>query len=332
MSEVRDGMPYVSRLKYTIRNTSKLDFVRELEDGRSVYQRGVDLPGLLITVTPYLASGLQAADSSYEFKSKAFWEAQLAGLQAIEAPTTQDTRAIQLVENLLATNKLWLEDVLMAAGIADLESAWGQAFSDSLDGFPQWAEPAQRLGGLPIRISQLQWDVKIPWEGLRQVEVKMGIFRKADFSDEPKQTSLVFEDGESKRARQRQVDDMTAAISRTNADIVGIERVIELLAASPTPESQAELATFNQQIVNNPDLPAYLASVKSDRDNRIRVRDELANKTFGDLATLIAHPSAGSTTMGLVMGAFSVLKVEDEDWTDVDLAVLQAAFALPDLT
>lgn len=332
MSEVRDGMPYVSRLKYTIRATGRLDPVRELEDGRTMYQRAVDLPGLMITVTPYLPGGLQAKDSNYEFKSKAFWEAQLATLNAKPELNAQDLRAVQLVQNLLATNKLWFEDVLVASGLGDLEAMWAQAFSDSLDGFPTWKEPATRAGGLPIYIPQLQWDATIPWVGNRQVEVKMGLFRKADFSDEPVQTSLLFEDGASKRARQQQIDSLANAIVQRNLDITGVDRIITLLAATQTPEVAAELATFNPQLVNNPDLASVRKSMVSDRDNVVRSKTEMESKSFGSLIELLSHEAVMNSVQALIMGAFTVLKQQDPDWTDVDLQAVAANFALPDLT
>lgn len=235
----------------------------------------------------------------------------------------------QVFEDRLANEKLWVEDVLEAAGIPTLEGLWEDAFSDSLDMFPAWV--AAPIGGVQTFIRQLEWDARLAYESNKTVTVTMGVYPTDKFDEpQPERKSLTFEDGVSKRAREAQVAQYTTRINDIAAMLIAVDAIKAAKALADGPAKTAALAAYNPQIVNQPDLDAYRAQLVQEQTSYTNEKARMLAIKYGTIAELVALPSiAGSIKSLVVDGVIATLKANIPEWVDLDMDLVGARFSLP---
>ena len=252
-------------------------------------------------------------------------------LSAIESPSPDVTSAITMITNRIDDEKLWLEDVLLAAGTPSLEGLWSDAFSDSLDTFPQWVESQNPIGGIPVYMRQLEWDARLDLDGNKSVTVTMGLYPTAACDSEmPVRKELKFEDGVTRRAREAQIAQLETVIADRQVGLTTIDAIKVAKALPPGATRTAQLAAFSQQIVNQPDLDAYRAQVAQELAGYQSQLASLRAVTYGTIASLMASPSvAGSIKSLIVDGIIATLQSIIPEWSGLDMQLVSDRFFLP---
>ena len=335
VSENREAIPMVTRLKYTVLPASRFDPTRDLGNGQYEGVMTQDTPGMVFGITPFIC-GKVDKERTYEFKDKAFWEGQLAALtlQQSKQPTPNPSiaMAIDKVALMLATNKLWLADLFSEAGISDLSGSWASAFSTSLDEFPTYVEPSQQIGGLPYVLKQIRWDARLPYLQPKQIEVTIGMYPKFRMNETPVEDKLVFEDGATLRNRQARELELNKRIVDMGKLVVDLERIVSLLALPQTEETLRDLEAYNPQYVKHPDLVGMIASQRDAIENANREAASLLSLRFGVLSKLMGHANVTGTIKQLCMAGFKLLTLHDPEWAGLSLATMDALFQLPDVS
>lgn len=288
MPEIRNATPYISHLRVTKRPTQKWHPTGYQDSqGQDLYRQVPDLPGIECEITPYMGS-VKGPSQQFRFPLKSFFETGLAELQAIEKPNEQVKKAIANLESDLArTDVTWAETVLMAGGLPTLAALWEDVFSDALDYFSEWEETGEK-DGIPIEIKEMQWDARIPWEGNRTIDLRVGMFAG---KTEPTIHTLSFEDAASRKGRENRMTQIVADIDRIEAEL-------------ETAEGE-RMTQLNQELESR---------------NREKAQQESIER--GLISDLVALPSVQSSLPTLLMSVLGVLK--QTTWPELDLESAQA--------
>lgn len=334
MSEIREGLPYIKKMKFTSRTLTTIER-RQLANGQEVGVPNPEYPGLIVEVVHYLAPDTPSPAEILRFPSKAFYEEQLAIMQAIENKSPEDLGVIEQVQLILNnTSTVWLEEVVAAAGVASIEDAFAQAYSDSLDYFDSLKEPVAAIGGRKTYLGMIQWEASIPFEEgqKKSLSIRVGIYLDEAQKTTPVVKELFFEDGLTKRERELNIANLNTGIANFQAEKTALLRIKTLKETEPkTPEILAELEQAN---------PTFLAVQNIDErvtqlDNEIRFReierDRLSALKLGDLATFIQKPSMQTSIPGIGLAVFGLMKVKNPDWADLNMALVQERFAYPSM-
>lgn len=334
MSEIRQALPYVSRIKYTVRTSTRLDPIRDLEDGRTLMAVNADLPGLVIVVVPFLTPTLPMDPEIYEFKRKSFYQDELAALKAIESPSEEQLKAIQIVENLLETHKLWEEDLLEKAGIENLSQEWAPAFSEALDEFPEWKEPETQIGGLPVSIYQNRWDAQLPWVGEKKIEVTIGAYKNNDLRLKPTEQVLIFEDGATKRRREAELASIQKDLEATTK-VIALLPEIDALRKSTTTENKTLLeARYSEYPVlrGQKDLDEFKALLENQKTMQTQNLERLQSATYGSLPKILSNSKVLASSQKIVFAGLASLKESNPFYANLDMALVASRYSLPDVS
>lgn len=242
MPETRSALPYVSHLRVTKRPTQEWRpngyQNRERQD---LYQQVTDLPGIECEITPYMGS-VKGPAKQFRFPSKMFFETALAELQALPVKTEQENAAITNLEATIArTDVIWVESVLMAAGLPTLEGLWADVYSDALDEFQTWKEPESSINGIPLFIKEMQWDAMIPYESAKSIRLKIGVFNNDEGLGVPMLHTLNFEDEQTKKQRlayNKQIEDRIAQLTTQLESLTGTQKT----------QAEAEIERFTKEL------------------------------------------------------------------------------------
>lgn len=299
MPELRSALPYVSHLRVTKRPTQNwAPLGYQNREGQDLYQQVLDLPGIECEITPYMGY-VKGPATQFKFPSKAFFEAELAKLQAKPTKTEQDNAAIANVQATIARKDVtWVETVLLAGRLPTLEALWSDVYSDALDEFPQWKEPEVVVAGIPLAIREMQWDAKIPFESEKSIELKIGVYRMKKVADKwvvdetstPLLHTLNFEDERTKAQRlgyDKQIEDRIAQIQQQLESLVGPQKA----------QAEAEIERFTKELAQRKAV------------------------TQGTLLGLVANPSVQQSLPALLMSLISTA------YPEVDMAVVQSKLA-----
>ncbi len=304
MAELRSSLPYVSHLRVTKRPTQNwVSSGYQNREGQDLYQQVMDLPGIECEITPYMGT-VKGPATQFKFPSKAFFEAELAKLQAKPTKTEQETAAIANIQATIArTDVVWVETVLMAGGLPTLDALWATVFSDALDEFPTWREVEDAVGGIPIGIKEMQWDARIPYESAKAIQLKIGMYRMKrvgtqwviDESVMPVIHTLNFEDEQTKAQRLSYNNQIQERVAQLTAQIAA-------MANGPAKvQAQAELDRFTQELAQR---------------NAVEQ---------GVLLDLVSNPSVQASLPALIMAIIGTLRTLH--WPDLDMAVVQERLA-----
>lgn len=287
MPEIRQTLPYVSHLRVTKRPTRKLvPSGYQDQAGQELYKQIADLPGIECEITPYMGS-VKGPATQFRFPSKAFFEDALAELQAMPV-SEQTTKSIGEIETTLArTDVHWAESVLLSKGLPPLDVLWESVFSDALDEFSQFEEQAVPFAGVPVTLKEMQWDARIPADGAKSIELKIGMF--SDTTPEPTITTLSFEDSATMKQREAYSAQLQARIDQVTAEIA------KLPEGSSIARTQQE-ATLAQYVIE-----------KAQRD-AVEV---------GSLISLVANPSVQASLPLLL------LAIIETAYPGIDMAIVQ---------
>jgi len=180
--------------------------------------------------------------TQFRFPSKMFFETALAELQALPVKTEQESSAITNLEATIArTDVIWVESVLMAAGLPTLDSLWKDVYSDALDEFPTWKEPEKPVNGIPLFIKEMQWDARIPYESAKSIQLKIGVFNNDEGLGVPMLHTLNFEDEQTKKQRlavNKQIEDRIAQLTAQLESLTGTQKT----------QAEAEIERFTKEL------------------------------------------------------------------------------------
>lgn len=339
--EVRQALPYVSHLKIVKRANLQPVTVKD-QQGNDVPALMQNQPSIQVEITMYIVSvdttttpptvlTEKAFSTPYIFNSKLFLLKILADINKIANPSPQLLDNKKMVEDRLADEKLWLEDILEKAGIPTLEGLWSDAFSDSLDQFPMWKESAAIISGVKVYSRQLEWDARLSYENPKSVTVTMGIYSTKECEEmQPERKTLTFEDGPSKRQREAQLSQLNTVISDRTAAIAAIDAIKVAKALPAGQERTNTLAQYNQQLVNHADLDGLRAQTAQELEGYKAQKSQASSVTYGSIAELVSVPSIANSMKPLVVdGIIATLKGILPEWSDLDMEVVGARFALP---
>lgn len=300
------------------------------QQGRDMLQRIESMPSINVEITNYIGNE-RAFSTPYTFYSRDFLQENLDVLTAIEKPSPDVTAGIEMITKRMAEEKLWLEDVLEAAGIPALEGLWSDAFSASLDTFPQWVESQSPIGGIPVYMRQLEWDAKLDLDGDKSVTVTMGLYPTAACESEmPVRKTLQFESGVAKRAREATIAQLETLIADRKVGLTTIDAIKVAKALPPGATRTAQLAAFNQQIVNQLDLDAYRVTVANELAGYQTQLANLQAVTYGTITSLLGTPSVGGSIKGLIVdGILATLQKIIPEWSGLDMQLVSDRFFLP---
>ncbi len=330
--EVRQALPYVSHLKIVKHPSLSWVPAGQNEQGQQLAKRQGNQPSIQCEISYYVGDEKTFAEP-FVFASRNFLQKIVDDLTAIEKPDENIMSQIAAINARLASEKLWLEDVLAKAQITDLESLWSEAFSESLDDFPQWEEPVAPVGGIPNYFRQLEWDARLALDSSKAVTVAMGVYpTPACDLVEPVRKVLQFEEGASKRQRQAQIAQNETLIADRAAGLEAIAEIKTWKAKPLSAERTAKLATFNQMIVNQPDLDAYAKQILEEQRGYADQLARLNAISYGSIATLIANPSVAASIKSMILALFSILKENVEQWKNLDMELVESRFFIPDVS
>lgn len=312
-------------------------------------QQGNDVPALMrnepsiqVEITLYIVSvdtsttpptvlTEKAFSTPYTFNSKLFLQNILDEINKVANPSPQLLDSKKIVEDRLANEKLWLEDVLEKAGVGTLEGLWSDAFSDSLDQFPVWKEASAVIAGVKTYSRQIEWDARLSYENAKTVTVTMGLYATEACEEmQPERKTLTFEDGATKRNREAQLAQLNTIISDRTAGLAAIDAIKVAKALPVGQERTNTLAQYNQQLVNHPDLDALRTQTAQELAGYTAQKAQLASVAYGSIARLVSLPSiAGSMKPLVVDGIIATLKGIIPEWKDLDMDAVASHFALP---
>ena len=324
-TETRPALPYVSHLKIVKYPNLQVVYGKD-QQGRDAQGLMSNQPSIQVEITLYLVGSdgttEKAFTKPYTFYSKDFVNTILSDIAKIANPDQNVLATKQVFENRLANEKLWVEDVLEAAGIPTLEGLWEDEFSDSLDMFPAWV--AAPIGGVDTFIRQLEWDARLSYESNKTVTVTMGVYATDKFDEpQPERKSLTFEDGVSKRAREAQVAQLTTRINEIAAMLIAVDAIKAAKALPDGPTKTTALSAYNPQIVNQPDLDAYRTQLVSEQTSYTNEKARMLAIRYGTIAELVALPSiAGSIKSLVVDGVIATLKSQIHEWENLDMQLV----------
>jgi hypothetical protein len=340
--EVRQALPYVSHLKIVKRANLQAVTVKD-QQGNDVPALMQNQPSIQVEITLYIVSvdtsttpptvlTEKAFTTPYTFNSKLFLQGILDDINRVSNPSPQLIENKKIVEDRLANENLWLEDVLEKANIPTLEGLWSDAFSESLDQFPVWKESnSDLIAGIKTYSRQIEWDARLSYEEAKSVTVTLGLYSTAKCEEmQPERKTLTFEDGATKRQREATIAQLDTVISDRTAAIAAID-AIKVAKALPAGQAKTNaLAQYNQQLVNHPDLDALRAQTTQELAGYQTQKTQLASVTYGSIAQLVSLPSIASSMKPLVVdGIIATLKGVIPEWADLDMAVVGQRFALP---
>lgn len=320
MSEVRNTLPYVSHLKVTERTTlTAVPSQVANPDGSPKYEVIQDYPGIQAEITTYMGN-TKGPSVPLQFLHKEFYQKslddlnkpmqELDTLKAIENPTpAQNQRIAQLeaevnnaefilsratlIAMLSNPNVAWVEDLMTIAGIPKFVGLWQQAFSDAMDELDTWKEPATPVGGVPIYIAPMQWDAKIPHNSNKAVDLRIGMFLRNDYSDQPTQHQISFEDTKTRIDRENQIAQYETLVANIDTRI-------------------AELGVGQDQLLNQ---------LKAEKKNYEDTLTRLKAVESGLIKDLVQNPSVQESLPKLIMAIFAYMQMKT--WPDLDLALCQ---------
>lgn len=331
-TETRPALPYVSHLKIVKYPNLQVVYGKD-QQGRDAQGLMSNQPSIQVEITLYLVGSdgttEKAFTKPYTFYSKDFVNTILSDIAKIVNPDQNVLATKQVFEDRLANEKLWVEDVLEAAGIPTLEGLWEDAFSDSLDMFPAWV--AAPIGGVNTFIRQLEWDARLSYESNKTITVTMGVYSTDKFDEpQPERKSLTFEDGATKRQREAQLAQLNTAITIRTEAIAAIDAIKVAKELPAGQERTNTLAQYNQQLVNHADLDGLRAQTVQELEGYRAQKAQVSSVTYGSIAELVAVPSiAGSMKPLVVDGIIATLKGVLPEWKDLDMDVVASRFALP---
>ncbi|AMV31723.1 hypothetical protein VN12_06350 [Pirellula sp. SH-Sr6A] len=298
MSEVRSALPYISHLRVTKRPTIKWEPIGyDAQNGEDLYRQGVDLPGIECEVTPYMGS-VKGPAATYRFPLKAFFEANLAKLQAKPQKNDQDNAAIANLQATIANPEtIWAESILLAGGLPTLTALWQDVFSDALDEFTEWSEPEVAAGGIPLYVREMQWDARIPYESAKSITLKVGLFDTEQEEGAPALYTLSFEDAATRAQREAYNAQLVQRITQLTAAIAGL------------PEGPSETRTQMEQ-----ELAGYQAEKAQ--------RDAVENGLMSDLLSNASVQQSLPTLLVAILGALKAVY-----WPDLDMSLVQTRLA-----
>lgn len=297
--------------------------------GQEIMETFVDMPGLVVEVIPLMGEGenpIVCPAQKFSYPLRAFLENQLATLEkpaalivalekkqqdAIDDPTLpklttaeqaslarlkvtyeQAKPRIESLKKVIAsTETVWLEDVLTTSGLpTDITKLFEGVFSEALDTLPEWKEENNNVGGIPINLNCVQWDIRFPLVGTKTINAKVGVDCGKAM---PIAYTLAFESDEAVEARQAKIKDYEAAI---------VDRQDRLKNA--TPEEQKQL---------NDEIARYTAQML-----------DLKNVKSGRISALLSQPSVMSDMPKLLMGVTEKLQTV---WPTLDAPTVKAKLA-----
>lgn len=330
--ESRPSLPYVSHIKIVKYPSLSWVGAGKNEQGQDMMRRQGNQPSIQVEITNYIGNE-KAFATPYTFASKAFLQSNLAQLVSIEKPSVEIAGYISAIQSRLATEKLWLEDVLLAAGIPELEGLWSDAFSNALDTFPQWSESQTPIRGIPVYMRQLEWDARLPLDSNKAVTVTMGLYPTAACdSQEPVRKTLQFEDGATTRARQSQIAQLESLIADRTLAISIIDAIAVLKASPLSAERTARLASYSQSIVEQADLAAYKTQVQQELAGYTQQLAEMRSVTYGTILSLLSSPSVATSIHSLIIAVIGTLKTNVAEWSALDMDLVAARFFVPDVS
>lgn len=335
MAEIREALPYIKKMKFTSKTLTTVT-PQQLTNGDMVGVQNVDYPGLVVEVVHYIAPDTPSPAEVLVFPRKAFYQEQLAILEAIENKdnTTQDT--IDKLQTILNNPKtIWLETIEAAAGVPSIESAFASAYSEALDYFESLKEPEAPIGGRKTYLGLMQWEASIPFEkeAKKSLSIRVGIYLEQEMKGKPAVKELFFEDGANKRERELNIANYTTGIANLTTAKTSLERIKVLRATEPkTPEVLAELEAFTEQLKSVVDIDSELVRINNDITFKQIEIDRLNALQLGNLASFMQKPAMATTVPTIGLTVFSVLKQASPDWANLNLQLVQQKFAYPDMT
>lgn len=307
-----------------------MDVVGQTQDGKLRYQEGIDYPGVVAEITPYVGE-LPMPTVVFEFRQKQFMQDWLDNLNALTSKTQEDERGITAIQEMLnKPNAVWLEDVLAVAEIEDLEATFEAAYDDALNEFPELAATEGTFSGIPYDLRPLQWDAKLPWNGEKAITLKSGFFESGS-SDESRHVIIEskFEAGETKRTRLSNLASKALRIADEQKTLDGLNRIKQLKAGPQTPEVLEELAGYNPELVAKESLDDEINLQTQQIASLQREKSDLERVSYGTLADLLANASVADVVKKLSAGIFATLKQKVPAWANLDLAFVASKYSLP---
>ena len=223
----------------------------------------------------------------FEFKYRKFLENIKAEIERQETKTDQEVTNLANINTLLAKQDvLWVED---AIGNKDFDSLWYDVFSSALDEFPSMNEDANVLGGLPVKVEPMQWDIRVPYESNKVVTLRTGAYIG---NIGPEVIELQFEDEQSRKNRQTSVAQYNTVIARLTTELDALEE-----GTDPHTNKQQELNAYTTE------------------------RDRMLAVEYRTISDLLEHPSVQTSLVQVLMGLIGVIKVKQ--YPDLDLQMVQ---------
>lgn len=208
-----------------------------------------------------------------------------------------------------------MEDVLTAAGL-DVAAAWASSLDKMANIFPILKDPVdgdEKFGpAFYIRLDA--WRANLSWEGNQVVVATLGLYDTADFKDVQAYVQLVFADGKALKNRDGQKSQLEEQKARYDSILLDEPTYPDW--DTLTEDQQTQLTTEATQ--NLPNIENNLAQINS--------------QLVAPLADLFADEDIQTSIGALAVGTFSVLKVSDPVWADIDVMSIISRFSLPDVS
>ena len=299
--EIRQTLPYISRLNVTKRPTQKwVPSGYTNQEGQELSRQITELPGIECEITAYMGT-VKGPAKPFRFPSKAFLELAVAEHQALPSSEETQRTIAELQSTLARTDITWAETVLASKGLPALEVLWENVFSDALDEFPAFAQPAQSINGVPVALKEMQWMADIPADGPKSIQLRTGIYltklvdgvRVVDYSVLPSVSTLLFEDSATRTQRLAYTSQIQDRITQLTTQLAGL------------PEGPSSMKTQIQA-----QLPQLIAE-KAQRDA----------VTVGSLTELVANQSVQASLPLLL------LAIIETACPGIDMAPIQTRMA-----
>lgn len=294
MSEIGSALPYISALRITKRPTrSWQPSGYQNQQGQDLYKQVNELPGIEVEITTYMGE-IKGPAMQFKFPSKKFFEDALAELQALPVKGQAEQDAIANIQATLArADVVWCETILLAGELPTLDALWEDAYSDALNEFEKWSDDNRGDGGIPLHLKEMQWNIRVPFESSKTVELAVGLFLNSTDKETDSIHRLLFEDSASSQQRTSYNNQVQQRVNEVSGQIA-------TLPVGPS----AERTQLEQQ------KAAY--------------ESELAQRVAVDVATigaLLENVSVQTSLPALILSIIGTLK--SIHWPNLDMDLVQ---------